>query len=210
MFRNKKGALELSITGVVVLIIAITVLGFAIYFIRNLFGQTTETIGQQLTQVQEQLRESMEASGQAIALSTGRTMEVKRGTSFEHYLGIKNDLTADNDEESICHAVEVRCLQAFSGESEVCDGSVVGGWDVEEGEISNKWYSSLLPTWDIRNNDFETLPVLMKVPTSVPTDTYRMEIRVYSDDEPREPCGMSEDYDVDNPTNTLRFTLKVE
>jgi len=39
----KKGALELSINAIVVIVIAITILGLALTFVRNMFVQTTET-----------------------------------------------------------------------------------------------------------------------------------------------------------------------
>jgi len=40
---NKRAALELSINAIVIIVIAITVLGLALTFVRNLFVQTTET-----------------------------------------------------------------------------------------------------------------------------------------------------------------------
>ena len=43
MRRNKKGALELSMNAVVILILAITLLGLALAFIKGMFSQITET-----------------------------------------------------------------------------------------------------------------------------------------------------------------------
>ena len=41
--ENKKGAIELSINAIVIIVIAITVLGLALVFVRQMFQQTQET-----------------------------------------------------------------------------------------------------------------------------------------------------------------------
>ncbi len=46
MSKKKKGAIELSITAIIILILAIVVLGLALGFIRGMFGKVTKQIDQ--------------------------------------------------------------------------------------------------------------------------------------------------------------------
>ena len=202
---NTKAALELSITAIVVLIIAITVLGFAIYFIKTLFGGATSTFTEQFTQIQDKLRENMQNEGKQVAFSTGSNMDVRRGTPLQHYIGIRNDLTGT--EGTVCYAVQIACLRSFSPDnSAVCDNTIVGG--VDEGFVPMKgWYTQLLPIWDIKNNDFDIEPATLKIPTSTPSDTYQMELRVFADKDQNGCTGANQFDEI--PVITERFRAVV-
>src|SRR3990167_603416 len=111
LLKNKKG-LELPITAIIVLIISITFLGLAVYFIKTMFGGGTELIGGELAKIKGELRKSMEQSGEAFTFSSGSEFEIKRGEPFKFYIGVKN--TA-NDEK--CYRILMSCLKPFSPDS---------------------------------------------------------------------------------------------
>lgn len=87
---DKKGALELSITAIVVLIIAITLLGLAIFFIKNLFKGGTEIFTGELAKIKEQLRTNLEESGELFVFSVGSELEIKKGEPQKFYMGVRN------------------------------------------------------------------------------------------------------------------------
>ena len=99
---NKKGALELSITAIVVLIIAITVLGLAIFFIKNLFGESTELLTGQLAKIKEQLRKNLEETGELLVMSKGTELEAKRGEKLKFHIGVRNSGGADRENRASC------------------------------------------------------------------------------------------------------------
>lgn len=89
MIKNKKSALELSINTIVIVVIAITILGLALYFTRNVFT----TIGDDFFIVNEQLKSQIET-----ALSQSdeplyfpvTDIQVNKGDSKTFSLGIRN------------------------------------------------------------------------------------------------------------------------
>ena len=69
---NKKGALELSINAVVILILAITMLGLGLGFIRGLFGGTVEKFEEIGKQLDEEQRASLLESRDQVTFETSR------------------------------------------------------------------------------------------------------------------------------------------
>jgi len=171
MLRNKKGALELSITAIVVLIIAITVLGLSIFFIKNLFGRSTELIGGQLSQVEEQLQDQFRESGSTIGFNTGTNIKAGRGKPQDFYLGIKNP-----ESYGLCYATEVTCEKAFS--SDMCDTPVTVGGSTVTSSDNKKWFTRMIDKTEVDGNDVYTSPVTLHV-TTAPKDTYKMRLHLY-------------------------------
>ncbi len=175
MFRNKKGALELSITAIVVLIIAITVLGLAIFFIKNLFGESTELIGSQLQQVKEQLRSNMEDTGELVVFSKGTEFKVKRGEKIDFYIGVRNQ-----GQDTLCYRVSMRCISPFKTEGSCTVDQVkdviVGGYDT----LGQNWFPRLLETFEVEAGDIAVMPVTMQI-VGAP-DTYSAAMDVYEAD----------------------------
>jgi len=172
---NKKGALELSITAIVVLIIAITVLGLAIFFIKNLFGESTELITSQLAQVKEQLRSNMEDTGELVVFSKGTELRAKRGEKVEFYIGVRNQ-----NDFTTCYRVAMRCLKPFSTEGSCstvqpgAQNTVVGGYGVEP---ADNWFPVLLQEFDIERNDIQVSPITMRIAGT--PDTYLAAMEIY-------------------------------
>jgi len=164
---NKKAALELSITAIVVLIIAITVLGLAIGFIKNLFGEGTKTITMQFESIKEELREEFISGGEIIGFDRGKDIKVDLGKREEFYMGIRN---AENT--AYCFKADIICMTSFGGTDRNC-GSVA-----EQTSVVDEWFPTFPPAGDIEGNDFYLAPVKMHI-TDAPKDTYRLALQLY-------------------------------
>ena len=193
---NKKGALELSITAIVVLIIAITVLGLAIFFIKNLFKGGTEIFTSELAKIKDQLRKNIEETGEPVVFSKGSELEAKRGEKVDFYIGVRN-----SDQMAKCYRVSMKCIKPFSIDkfctSEGRDPIIVGGYAVE----TDSWFPRLLQEFEVKSNDIEVLPLTMQV-IGAP-DTYLMEMEVYKADS---DCATG-NFASDTPWQSKRFHI---
>ncbi len=174
----KKGALELSITAIVILIIAITILALGIGFIKKQFTTGTELVGGELTKIREQMKEDIRTSGELLVINMAKT-ELSIGKPQDMLIGVKNTLK-NPDGDKVCFWIEVKCLRAFNpqnmcpGAAAATDEIVVGGYNVG----TDSWFSSLLSQFDVKNFDAEVYPATMLVRGAQP-DRYAMEMNVY-------------------------------
>ncbi len=172
--KNKKGALELSINAVVVIIIAIVMLGLALTFIRSIFGGVIEQFETVSDEVQKQMEETLRASTKKATLST-TSLDMKPGDSKKIYLGINNYLAADvpfcitcpNCKESTCGSGRTLTCTAYEvGETE-CESAV---------SITNPDQKTVL------RGKIDVIPITIKVKSNAPSDTYLIPIEVYGED----------------------------
>lgn len=180
---NKKAALELSITAIVVLIIAITVLGLGIGFIKKLFGAGTEQISGELSKIKEQIKEQVRTGGELLVFSVPE--EVQVGKPKNTFVGVRN--TADNpNADRVCFRVEVKCIKPFTPGA-YCDprnnrnNIAVGGYDMVNNEYvagNNNWFKSILGEFNLRDFEGDVYDAVMLV-RGVKPDSYAMEINVY-------------------------------
>lgn len=195
---KKKGALELSITAIVVLIIAITVLGLAIFFIKNLFGESTELLKGRLAQIKDQLKEDMVESGELVSFSEGAELKLKRGEKKEFYIGIRN-----SGGVAQCYRLAMICKRPFDPNGvctdEVPTDALVGGKTLIEDLPVQTWFPKMLSEFTIRGGDVEVSPVTLQIATANP-DTYRMELEVY---QAGEDCS----FISDQPWQTKSFHI---
>ena len=184
---NKKAALELSITAIVVLIIAITMLGLGIGFIKKQFGAGTELVGKELSNIKEQLKEQVRTGGDLLIFPPPE--EVSIGKPVNTFIGVRN--TAANPEGEIgqvCFRVEVKCKKPFTPES-FCDPGTsendiaIGGYDMINGDYvkgDRNWFKSILGEFDLKNYDADVFDAVLLV-RAIKPDSYRMEINVYKE-----------------------------
>jgi hypothetical protein len=182
--RNKKGAIELSITGIVVLIIAITVLGLILGFVRGYFKKAAEGVETPLKEIEDTVKRQLESSGRTVIISP-EDVELKSGSSKEVFLGARN-LQSSPEAPRICHLIGVYCLSPFTGESCTEQGNdvLVAGRSPESPEAvtgSASWFSLLKSNPDIDNLGSFVQKATMKVPRAVKPDTYDMELRLFYD-----------------------------
>lgn len=188
---NKKAALELSITAIVVLIIAITVLGLGIGFIKKQFGAGAELVSGELAQIKQQLKEQVRTGGELLVFSVPE--EVSIGKPENTFVGVRNTAAnPDPNKDRVCFRVEVKCIKPFTPDS-YCDPTTaqnniaVGGWDYDNQDYvrgNRNWFKSILGEFDLRNYEGDVYDAVMLV-RGIKPDSYAMEINIYKDPESR-------------------------
>lgn len=107
--RHKKASLQLSINAIVVLILAITLLGLGLGFIKKQFG----AVEAQFTAVGEEIKsgiiEKIQASGELLVFNR-IDVTVGKGKPEDFYMGIKNTQTAEDQ-----FTVTFECISAIGG-----------------------------------------------------------------------------------------------
>ena len=86
---KKKASLNLSINAIVVLILAITMLGLGLTFMRNIFGGATKEFTKVSGEVEKQMIDQMKQSTKVVTLSRPK-VELKVGEADQIFVGLKN------------------------------------------------------------------------------------------------------------------------
>lgn len=214
---NRRGALELSITAIVVLIIAITILGLGIGFIKKQFGAGTELVGNQLNLIKQQLKDQMKESGELLTFSFPE--QARKGSPENIVIGVLNTAANpkyqdDPKQDSVCFRVEVRCIKPFTPNSECIDGKsnpvVVGGYDsstLDPVPSDQNWFKSLNGEFDLKNFEGNAYDgtILVK---GIKSDRYSMEVNVYKS--PGDLKCDEQDFTADQvPYSSRSFILNV-
>jgi len=175
----KKGALELSITAIVILIIAITVLGFAIFFIKSLFQSGQEILAGEIAKVKDKLRDDFASGGQSVGINIGTDIHLQSGKFQDMFIGIKN-----NEPRAVCYGLKIQCLKSTSEEN-YCESEIasedgtVGGIDADD--PSNVWFKNLFSSIAIEGNDISVLPTRMQIPTRAGKNTFQTRLLVFKE-----------------------------
>lgn len=88
---GKKGDLSLSINAIVILILAITMLGLGLAFIRNQFGGATGKLQDVLNQIDANQKADLEKSADRVTMTTD-SYTIKRGDTKNIYFAVRNNL----------------------------------------------------------------------------------------------------------------------
>ena len=89
--QRKRGALDLSMNTIVVIVIGITILTLGLRWIYGVFGDIEQSRGQISAAMDEQIRELFGESDDPINLLTA-SKTIKQGESFDLGVGIKNTM----------------------------------------------------------------------------------------------------------------------
>ena len=92
--RTKKGSLNLSINAIVILILAITMLGLGLAFMRNIFGSATSEFSEVSGTVQKQMIEQLKETSKVVDINNPK-VDIKPGEKKQIFLGFKNDDSTD-------------------------------------------------------------------------------------------------------------------
>ena len=92
---NKKASLELSINAIVILILAITMLGLGLGFMRNIFGSATDQFRQVTGAVEKQMIDQMKEGNKIVDLSRPK-LTIKKGKQEQIFIGFRNVKDAIN------------------------------------------------------------------------------------------------------------------
>ncbi len=166
--NNKKGAIELSLNFLVIIIISIVLLGFGITFAAKLFKGAVEKKAEVDKATQERIEELLSSSGDLVIVPITKK-EISPGDSDVFGLGIKNIGTSSPNFDVNVDA-----------------GSAV---DRNGDEILN-WYNA---DWKlvkqenpitINPNEREVVPILVGVPKTAADGTYSFTIKVTNAGQP--------------------------
>ncbi|MBI4145963.1 hypothetical protein HY489_01350 [Candidatus Woesearchaeota archaeon] len=185
MLRNRRAALELSITAIVVLIIAITVLGLGIGFIKKQFEAGTELVSKELSNIKEQIKQQVKTGGELLVFPEPEPVGL--GKTQNVIVGVRNTV-ANTGGDRVCFRVEFKCVQPFTPEETCIVGKqnplVIGGYDmdaqifVQKSAQDRNWFQKLESQFDIKNYDGEVKDAILQVRNARP-DAYSMEVNVY-------------------------------
>ena len=104
----KKGNLNLSINSIVVLILAITMLGLGLAFMRNIFGDATSSFDDVTAEMQTEMTQKLRDTRDNVVLNVRETRAEMRSTSTI-YLGINNDRSSTVNFEFEIHEDGTSC-----------------------------------------------------------------------------------------------------
>ncbi len=209
---GKKGALELSITAIVVLIIAITVLGLAIGFIKKQFGAGAELVTNEFSRIKEQVREQVKTGGELLVFSAPEQVSIGKPQNL--LIGVRNT-AANPDGDKVCFRIEVKCIQPFTPNtncvSDVSGSVAVGGYDADSWSTvpsNHKWFRSILGQFDLKNYDGDVFDAELLV-RGIKPDAYQMEINVYKDPSDKDCSSQAFGDKADALYASKPFNLKV-
>lgn len=128
----KKGALNLSINAIVVLILAITILGLGLGFIRNQFQTATDQFDRVNEETETEMINEMISSNDLVTLKQ-KEFEVEAGTPYEFFFGIRN-----TDDQDRVYFIQFICDQGYNTGN--CRNATEGKEDYYDGDnVANHW-----------------------------------------------------------------------
>ena len=180
---NKKGALELSINAIVIIILAMTLLGLGLAFVRGLFTRVNTVSDESFDKMEEQLNIDLQNQNAPVLFSKKRLVLERGGSSLEG-LGIKNDGDA-----SMTYGVRIATFDCPSKNDETGECDSVAGWFTYlEGDEQ----------YTVPAADTHVSSMQINVPRRAATGLYLLKILVYQgawNEEDDVPCPG--DYDID-------------
>lgn len=170
-FRNRKASLELSINFIVMLIIAVVVFGFGIYFLSTL-GQGASMAAQQISQDSEMQIQALLDSGEQIIVYPEQK-EVKRGDSAAFGVGVLNILRVAEAEFAI--GVECSSFTAKDGTPGSCpDQSDLEDWTFKHFIAENPEPR----TYTVKRNENQMISLPIKASGDATPGTYVFDVYV--------------------------------
>jgi len=135
-FKGKKYAsLDLSINAIVILILAITMLGLGLGFMKNLFTKTTGQLGQVGEDIKAQMVEQLRTSPNKLTMNQ-EDISVKKGEKKEIYFAVK-DVQSSTD--AVAFDIKVECKEPLSGDNDKLADTVINYFkktrEIKQGEI---------------------------------------------------------------------------
>lgn len=158
---SKKGNLSLSINAIVVLIMAITMLGLGLAFIRGTFGGATKQFTAANEQIEAEMINEMKSTDARFALKNTK-ITMKKGEEREVYYAIKNDGSADAGTGAF--ALGFSCNSGIDGNT-ITPATVF------------KTFTDL----DVAANEVDVFILKIKIPGSQTPDTFQCTFDVTSD-----------------------------
>ena len=195
MRRSKKGSLNLSINAIVVLILAITMLGLGLSFMRNIFGSATQEFEEVGGTVKKQMIDQMKESTRIVDISRPK-IDIKAGEHSQVFIGFKNDgneerefrvKSSEGSTEPTSLGDDVNCLLLSTDENAGSGG---------KGDVYVKFKTSKT---SVLKGEVVVLPINIKTTSNVDPDTCFYELQV----------DHGPDVDTDPSTITIELTVDI-
>lgn len=159
--RSKKGALELSINAIVVLILAITMLSLGLAFMKGLFKKTTGQLEQVGEDIKNQMVEQLRSSSAKLTLNQ-EDITLKKGETREIYYGIKNVETAEGSKS---YPIAVECGTPLGGGSPLTTG--------DGGAIT-----TFAASRQLGQGEIDVQKMIISIPSNADRKTHSCELKV--------------------------------
>ena len=154
--KHKKGGLQISINAIVILILAITVLGIGLGFIRGMFTKTLDQLGEVSKDIENDMINRIRDSNERLVLRE-ENIEVKKGREKTIYFGVRNeeDVTTPIDFD-----VLFECTEAMYDSGGLAS-------DIE--------FNVFAKTKLLKRDEITVMPALIKVSPNAVATTYMCE-----------------------------------
>ena len=111
MFRNKRASLEISIQAIVIVILAMTLLGLGLGFIRGMFGDITKTTSTVSEQIRQQITNDLITNDKKISFPKTQIV-MDKGGSDVLTVGIRN-----KEDAPLCYKILFDAIRDENGQS---------------------------------------------------------------------------------------------
>ena len=111
MFRNKRASLEISIQAIVIVILAMTLLGLGLGFIRGMFGDITKTTSTVSEQIRQQITNDLITNDKKISFPKTQII-MDKGGSDVLTVGIRN-----KEDTPLCYKILFDAIRDENGQS---------------------------------------------------------------------------------------------
>src|SRR3989338_2434457 len=164
---NKKASLEMSIKTIVVIVLAMTLLGLGLGFVRNMFGNINRLSEGTFNQIEDQLQKALTDGNQKLAFSQSK-MAVERGKTTFLGWGIRNEGSA-----KLNYWVEFKPIK--------CPTACPTPNEINNGWFTFKYASNGVPQYSVDAASQKVERVDLNIPKTVGVDTglYLIEMSVY-------------------------------
>ncbi|MDD5086616.1 MAG: hypothetical protein PHV16_02595 [Candidatus Nanoarchaeia archaeon] len=162
MSLNKRGGLEISINAIVILILAVTVLGLGLTFIRNIMGGAMEQLSSVSDDIRNDMIERVRDSNERLAFQNNQ-IDVAKNKKKTLYYGIRNELAFDSDFD-----VEVGCESSM----------------IEDADPTLIHFNTFSKTTFIPKDGIEVFPVDIRPDPNAVSTTYMCELVIAPGTEP--------------------------
>lgn len=206
---NKKASLEISIQAIVIVVLAMTLLGLGLGFIKGMFGGITDISRATFDKVADQLQRDLTNTDQKLIFSQTK-IALQRGRSELFGWGIRNDQNARLDYMAEFAAIKCPSATATSGTDigSVCEegggvtledaysGAGTGFIQVSNSDKSNefdineKWFifkygikgSTIITPYSVEAGDQAVERVVLSIPKGVAAGLYLITLSVYEEE----------------------------
>lgn len=153
---GKKADLSLSINAIVILILAITMLGLGLAFLRGTFKKTTEQFAEVSGTVKEQIVDEIKSKGEKLFVRGSPSIDIKRGETKDVYYGIKNVFDAQTT-----FSIIASCTKGIGG----AEGTNIPALSMEGSK-------------QIQPGDYAVMTMIVKSDSGAVADTYPCSMKV--------------------------------